>query len=201
MKVKNKTCLRSPNWVLSMHKSANASFCQPSEEFKILKLETVDTENLEYVVLDKYAEKKKWMDRYRRAYIGKLAPETGYSFKENSKFIVAIDNEKEIGFLRLVNSKKYFSAVTSEEAWDIADGYVKPAYQSQGVLRAMIENAVTNHHAKSVTLASERIEKCMAYYKALGFTVTSVISECNCYRLYLETWEEILAKVFKREEM
>jgi N-acetylglutamate synthase-like GNAT family acetyltransferase len=158
----------------------------------------IDLENLQYKELTLLAEKKKWINRFMKAYPGLLAAETNYLYTDKSKFIVACYGTHEIGFLRLTDDADVFSPFTNEESWDITDVYIKPAYQGLGVLQVIIQHVITNEHAKSVTLAYEVAEQHASYYKMMGFTVVANIFEINCVRLFLTDWEEVLAKACER---
>jgi GNAT superfamily N-acetyltransferase len=161
----------------------------------ILKLETIDTEKLEYRVLTKLAEKKKWQQRFRKAYREEMLPDADTHYGENIKFIVASADGRDVGFLRLADVSFRFSSVTDLAAWNICDGYVKPAYQSQGVLRAMLENAVMQHNAKSLTIENERLDKHRRYYSMLGFMHQRYVYGTECSRIYLAEWQPILTAI------
>ena len=164
------------------------------DELDILKLQTIDTSSLKFKVLDKMADKQKWFDRFRKAYTGCLTLVTSNTFNHIT-FIVASHGDKEVGFLGLVDETNHFAGVSTQKAFDISFGYVKPAYQSQGILRAMINYVVANHHAKSLTISYERFDYCHPYYVALGFDVFSYMEATKCFRLFLTEMEPLLASM------
>jgi GNAT superfamily N-acetyltransferase len=193
-KQKNSICAINKRAAPPFHQKAIAvrNGNQVENALDILKLETIDVEKLEYRVLTKLAEKKKWMLRFRKAYREDLLPENESQFGDGVKFIVASIDGREVGFLRLIDVKHRFVKFTEMEVRLISDGYVKPAYQSQGVLRAMIKNAVQAESAMSLTLDNDRIAKYARYYAALGFTHQRYVAGTNCSRLYLKEWEPIV---------
>lgn len=194
-KQKNKTCLHSKYALLpALDQKASTVFSQKQEinNLEILKLETIDTNKLDYRVLTKLAEKKKWQHRFRKAYQEEMGPDIDAHYSENIKFIVASEDGRDVGFLRLSDTSFRFSSITNIAAWNICEGYVKPAYQSQGVLRAMIKNAVQQHNVKSMTISTERSIKHNRYYAELGFTHRRYIGDSNCSRLYLTEWAPLV---------
>lgn len=169
-----------------------------NDELNIIKIETINVDTLEFRFAEKLAEKKKWLERFRKAYRGLLHPMSMGLFDSYNKYLIASTGGIDVGFLRLADYQFEFASVTDKPIWNISDGYVKPAYQSQGVLRAMIEYSVKECHAKSLTLTHERFNKVAPYYKALGFTVVGYDRETRCYRLYLPECEEYLIKTVPR---
>jgi GNAT superfamily N-acetyltransferase len=167
------------------------SYQDQHDDLNILKIETINVDELDFRVADNLAEKQKWMNRFRKAYKGRLRPDTDFFYKENIKFVIASVGDKEVGFLRLADRTHVFAKVTDEPAWNIADGYVKPAYQGQGVLRAMIKNAVKNLSAKSLTILEHLMYCHSKYYTTLDFTYPLRI-EGDCMRLYQTSWIPII---------
>lgn len=196
-KQKNSICAVNKRAVSPFHQKAIAvrNVNQDENTLNILKLETFDTEKLEYRVLTKLAEKKKWQQRFRKAYSEEMLPDADTHYGENIKFIVASADGRDVGFLRLADVSHRFSSITDMPAWNICDGYVKPAYQSQGVLRAMVKNVVQQHNAKSLTISTERWEKRHRYYATLGFTHRRYVYGTDCSRLYLAEWQPIVTAI------
>jgi GNAT superfamily N-acetyltransferase len=200
MKVKNKTVQQPlfkklfPSVLVSTTGKAQIQ----NDELNIIKIKTINVDQLEFRFAVKLAEKKKWMDRFRKAYRGLLHPLSLALFEPVNKYLIASIDGTDVGFLRIVDHQEGFASVTDKPIWNISDGYVKPAYQSQGILRAMIQHAIAKCHAKSLTLANERFEKCEPYYNALGFSVVAYDENIRCYLLYLAEWEVFLAQVAPR---
>jgi len=169
-----------------------------SSDLHILKIETVNIADLKFNVVHKFAEKMKWMRRFDKAYTGFLSRDV-FARLDMITFVVAVHEQKEVGFLALTDTTSAFDKYTKCLSYDISIGYVKPAYQSQGILQAMIENSVANHHAVSITIAQERFEEHSAYYLNLGFVVSAYIQDARCFRLYLKRWEPFLSCVSPKE--
>jgi len=106
--------------------------------------------------LDKLAEKKKWMERFRRAYSGELEPESHNFYTDNVIFLVAQEDGKQLGFIR-INDKTYrFSQYTSKHVWNLTDGYVKPPYRNNGVLKELIKYSVNTHDVRMMFIETSR---------------------------------------------
>lgn len=193
-KQKNSICAINKRAVPPFHQKPISvrNVNQVENTLNILKLETIDTSNLEYRVLTKLAEKKKWQQRFRKAYREEMLPDADTHYGENIKFVVASDGGRDVGFLRLADFTPRFKTITDLPAWHICDGYVKPAYQSQGVLQAMIKNAKKEHSAKSLTIDNDRLAKHARYYAAMGFTHQRYVAGTDCSRVYLTEWEPIV---------
>jgi GNAT superfamily N-acetyltransferase len=196
-KQKNNICAVNKRAVPPFHQKAIdvRNVNQVENTLNILKLETIDTAKLEYRVLTKLAEKKKWQQRFRKAYREPMLPDLDTHYGENIKFIVASADGRDVGFLRLADVSFRFSSLTDLAAWNICDGYVKPAYQSQGVLGAMVKNAVQQHSAKSLTIDTDRFLIYRRYYARLGFTHHRYVGNTNCSRIYLTSWEPIITAI------
>ena len=167
------------------------------DELDIIKLHTIDIAKLDYKILKTYADKKKWFERFRKSYRGSLS-NASFSAINSMTFIVASHKGKDVGFLGLVDESENFAQVSFDAAYDITLGYVKPAYQSQGVLREMINFAIANHHAKSVTIAYERFDAYRTYYFSMGFTMVSYMEEANCFRIFLTEMKHLLDATCER---
>lgn len=159
-----------------------------TKPLNIIKLETVDVTKLQFKEVSLLAEKQKWMKRFRKSYSGGVTPESDSDYAKKVKFIVATFEGSEVGFLRIVNWKARFSKFTNQPATNISEGYVKPAYQGQGVLREMIKHAIAKYNAVSLTISNDRIVKYGRYYATLGFTHMRSLGTTDCSRLYLDSW-------------
>lgn len=203
MKVKSKSIQKPLHKKLfpSVLASGSSKSQVQSDELNIIKIETINLDALEFRFAVKLAEKQKWMDRFRKAYRGLLHPLSMALFEPANQYLIASVDGNDVGFLRIVDHQEGFASVTDKPIWNISDGYVKPAYQSQGVLRAMIQHAIAECNVKSLTLANERFEKCQLYYNALGFNVVAYDDATRCYQLYLAEWEVILAQVAPRTKV
>lgn len=173
------------------HKKA---FAATSTQLTDGELETptsnlIDVEKLQYKELTNLTDKKKWMHRFRKAYSEELTPDVETDYSDGVKFVVALFDGKEVGFLRIVDWQDRFSEFTDEQASNISEGYVKSAYQGQGVLRAMIKHALKECCAKSLSLSNDRVAMHGRYYATLGFTHQRNVGTTDCSRLYLTTWE------------
>lgn len=128
---------------------------------------------IKLVEIVKLAEKYKWLQRFCAAYSGDLLPLNDAHFGAGAKFYVAIESDKELGFIRITNKSSFFRHCTDEDVWCISDAYVKPAYRSKGVLREMITQAVRDLNVQMLYIACDRFSANKAYYFSLYFTITA----------------------------
>lgn len=198
-KQKNSVCAINQRAVPPFHQKAIAvrNANQVENTLDILKLEKIDTTKLEYRELTKLAEKKKWFQRFRKAYSGGMMPVSDTHYGDDVKFVVASAGSCDVGFLRLADFTHRFKAFTDMPAWHICDGYVKTAYRSQGVLEAMIKNATQELNAKSLIIENDRLDKHAGYYAALGFTHQFYIAGTDCSRVYLTEWEPVITALLE----
>jgi GNAT superfamily N-acetyltransferase len=189
MKVKKQKASSITNNIFTSAIQTASKEINDDELLDIIKLETVDVIKLKFKVLTLLAEKKKWMHRFRKSYSEELGAFLDSDYAKHIKFVVATFEGKEVGFLRIVDWQGRFAKFTHEPAANISEGYVKPAYQGQGVLRAMIIHAINACNAISLSLNNDRAAKYGCYYRTLGFTHQRKISTTDCSRLYLTTWE------------
>ena len=139
------------------------------DDLNIIKIETIDLKRIEYKIETKMAEKRKWEHRFCKSYAGGTKPDNDGMYDDNNKFIVAVCDGKELGYIRLLNHTIFDFPHADSHLWNISCGYVKPAYRSQGILRALIESAINHHEAGSITINPARYLKFNSYYTTLGF--------------------------------
>lgn len=120
--------------------------------------------------LEKLADKQKWQRRFLQAYDGETVAESPSLYGENVRFFVATRDGKELGFIRINDKSAFFKGVYDGPVWNVTDGYVKPSYRSQGVLREMIAHAVSDLDVKILYIETDRFERSLPYYRSLGFS-------------------------------
>ncbi len=128
-------------------------------------------------IVEKMAEKMKWEQRFFTAYKGGLLPISDVIFSSLCKFLVAVEDGKELGFMRLSDYSRKGVGYLSEEFWSISDAYVKPRYRGKGVLREMISQAVRDHSVKMLFIETSRLAKNYDYYSTLGFSDVKLVEE------------------------
>jgi GNAT superfamily N-acetyltransferase len=142
--------------------------------------------------LDKLVEKKKWMDRFRRAYSGELHPDSCNFYGNNAVFLVAYEQDRELGFIRINDKTSHFAELTDKIVWNLTDGYVKPPYRSKGVLKKLIKYSVEYHDVKMMYIETARFEAHLLYYHGLGFTHSySVRGGDLTWAFQDEIWPEV----------
>ena len=81
------------------------------------------------------AEKRKWQSRFEKAYNRYELRRSDEIFGERVRFLVAKENGKELGFIRINNKTSFFKDKIEGAVWNAADAYVKPPYRGKGVLK------------------------------------------------------------------
>lgn len=124
--------------------------------------------NLEITEIYEAREKLKWLKRFSKAYSVALNTNIAEIY-ERSRFFLATMDGKEAGFIRIVDYTQQLRDVCAFEVWSASDAYVKQAYRSKGILRAMIDHVVRAHKVKMAFISAERLTKYCEYYNSLGF--------------------------------
>lgn len=137
--------------------------------------------------LEKLADKQKWIYRFAKDYAGACAIHAGL-FGPQSKFFVAVEDDKELGYIRIGDCSNQFLRHTNDEVWSITEAYVKPAYRSRGYLRDMIATVVQDHNAKAMLIETQRYKTYRAYYQALGFNTVFLLGNGELARVYLASF-------------
>ena len=132
-------------------------------------LPTTDATNeLEIREVTKIAEKLKWLERFSKSYTGgkkKVAVEN----IALCKMFLAIYKGKEAGYIRIASYTDEFSNLFNGEVFSINEGYVKPAYRSNGILTYLRSYVVKNHNVKFMRIETDRYFKLENYYAQQGF--------------------------------
>lgn len=105
------------------------------------------------------------------AYGGKLIPECPACYAGGVRFLVARQDGRELGFLRITDKTPLFDDLVPCPVWEASEGYVKPAYRQQGVLREMLRIASEHHDVRLLLLERDRFYAKRSYYETLGFSV------------------------------
>jgi len=150
--------------------------------------------SITYKVLTSNAEKLKWDKRFLCSYKGKVKYSINSVISNHAKFIVAVKNGRELGYVRIVNISNNFMSEGLNDVWCIGEAYVKQAYRSNGVLRNLIKHTVAEHNVKSISLTLDRYETNLDYYNTLGFTFGSC-DDTDLIYIYLSEMESLIAKL------
>lgn len=85
--------------------------------------------------------------------------------------LVAISNNKIVGFLCYLNKARDFSSLN--QAVEIVALYVLEAYQGKGIGKKLVDNFITKNYNKKVVLFVLKDNlKAIGFYKYLGFKFT-----------------------------
>lgn len=132
--------------------------------------------NIKLVELVKMADKKKWLNRFLKSYSGKVREIDNTLYGGFSKFLLAICDDKEVGFVRLTNYSDVYAHLNLKEVWSMSEAYVKPCYRNKGVLREIIKTVIKDHKVKMLRIETARLIENYHYYKTLGFKKMSLIN-------------------------
>jgi hypothetical protein len=133
---------------------------------------------MELKLIQLNAEKLNWLNRFIKSYAGGLkSVDLSVVCGDSCKFFVAIDDKKEVGYIRLTNYTGHFVKYTDHAVWHICEAYVKPCYRSRGYLRLMIEECVQKHNAGSMKIETTRLNMYWIYYYSLGFTYAYTVND------------------------
>jgi GNAT superfamily N-acetyltransferase len=146
---------------------------------------------IELKLVAKMADRLKWMGRFCKSYSGGLRPISLAMYSDPVRFLVAIDGDKELGFMRLYSTDE-FACYTDDELWIIGEAYVKPAYRSKGVLSEMITLAVRDHSVKGLHIETSRFQALETYYVALDFTQVCTTDDPMLSHVFLSSLEQAL---------
>ncbi len=141
--------------------------------------------------IGKLADKLKWMGRFRKSYSGGLRPINLKMCDDPIRFLVAVDGDKELGFIRMYPTDG-FTPYTNEDVWLIGEGYVKPPYRGKGVLREILTLAVRDHCVKGLHIETSRFETLEAYYVTLGFTQVCATDDPMMSYVFLSSLKQVI---------
>jgi len=148
---------------------------------------------MNFIEIHQLADKKKWATRFMKQYKGEINP-NAYAYGTNSRYILAIENGKELGFVR-INDKSYrFQMFTSVPVWNITDAYVKPAYRHNGVLKALIQHVIENYNVRMIYMTTDRFINNLDYYRSLGFTFYYAVKETEMMWAFQTDFKAIASK-------
>ena len=136
-------------------------------------------ELIEIKEVSKLAEKIKWNDRFFKSYTGHARKLTGDKIIA-TKVFVAIYQEKELGYTRLIDMTDSFFDFYGKKVSRIAESYVKPLYRNQGVVTALRRYAVKHENVKAMRIETYRFLKNRSYFENEGFFFAYSISEDMC---------------------
>lgn len=150
---------------------------------------------MQFIELTKLADKQKWMHRFFKAYDGETFQESDALYGANVRFIVAIRDGKELGFIRINDKSAHFKEVYDGPVWNLTDAYVKPAYCHQGVLRSMITHAIDTLNVKMLYMQTDRYASHRLYYESLGFSLHWTVKGGQMTWSFVSDFTEIALKV------
>jgi hypothetical protein len=131
--------------------------------------DSYDSSKIRLKKIEQIAEKKKWMERFRKAYKNGLNKNADI-YNEIATFYVAIDTENnEVGFMRLIDYSSVYKPYTDEVVFNLSEAYVKPKYRHQNILKKMIINATDELNLKMIFIDRVTYLVNLHYYLSLGF--------------------------------
>lgn len=140
------------------------------------------------------SEKTKWMEQFRKGYSGGCSKQLPHGvFNESGcKFLVAYENGKEMGFIRIIEANKF--GPKFKGVWELAEAYIKPPYRSNGVLRELLIHSMDFFNVQMVHITEDRFSDNYSYYHSLGFTAFVCDGERTGYGLGYACFSNVLKK-------
>ena len=122
-----------------------------------------------FLELTKLADKRKWQGWFAKDYKGGLRAMNEGTFREDIvKCVIAVNENKEKGYMRLVDKTERFK-YCGEKVWCLEDAYVKPAYRKERVFEKMARYAIANYGVKVMHITDDRYERKRHYFNDMGF--------------------------------
>lgn len=132
--------------------------------------DTAPVTDIHLVELHDRATKEKWMHMWQLEINGDTDEDHENLYKDNSRYFSAIEEGKEVGFIRLLNKTEKFTRYCDEEVWDIDSFLVLPEHRSKGVCRKMIKLVIAEYPVKMMHMSDWMFVENIDYYGSLGFT-------------------------------
>ena len=115
-------------------------------------------------IYDLYS-KRHWYERFCRSYDETSRPFSEKLVIDNARFFVAMRGTRKLGFIRINDKSTYFDCCV----WSISEAFVKPVYRSQGVLRDLLNHAITHCNVRMLHISAAHYFDNLSYYESLGF--------------------------------
>jgi GNAT superfamily N-acetyltransferase len=139
--------------------------------------------------------RRRWHERFRRAYDGECAPFNLSMISGNVRFFVASKDGKEVGYIRIDDKSNIFAGIANAPVWNIGEAYVKPGYRSKGVLRALIQYVVEHCNVEMLHIDIDRYVENAAYYRALGFNRIQKGSGLQLVWIFRQQFADFVSKI------
>ena len=147
-------------------------------------------------LLEKFADKDKWVKRFFRAYKGPMQ-HSMTMYTDISKFLVISRDGIEMGYARISNYSLMFEEVYRGEVWSISEIFVKEEFRGQGVMTSFIEYLVKFQNVKSIYLNKAKFFKSQKYYDDIGFGECLVLNDKDHYMVYLVDFKGVIDELCK----
>ena len=155
--------------------------------------DSYDRSKIRLKKIEQIAEKKKWMERFRKAYKNGLNKNPNI-YNEIATFYVAIDAENnEVGFMRLIDYSSIYKPYTDEVVINLSEAYVKPKYRHQNILKKMIINATDELNLKMIFIDRVTYLVNLHYYLSLGFWFVIPVGD-TMFRAFNGNFEGIVSQ-------
>jgi len=123
---------------------------------------------MEIIEIKNLSDKLKWMKQFKKNYSGDcLKLPLKVHEPHISRYFVAKEDGKELGFVRITN-KSYIDSPL-QNIWCISDAYVKAPYRGKGILMNLIRYTKENCDVHMIFMEEERFYENWDYYQKLDF--------------------------------
>lgn len=163
---------------------------QSAPESKLAIPNLLKTQDLKFKEITQLAQKIKWSSYFIKGYLGETEALKLKAYSpEVSRMFIAESENKQLGFIRIVNRTDYFKNYLADQVWSISEVYVKPAYRGNAVATQLMHYVLKHYPVKSIYLETERFYKKQYFFNRIGF-VNEVSFQNGMSRVYIAGMEE-----------
>ena len=113
--------------------------------------------------------RRKWINKFLRAYHGKQVDVSAVPVRPNDTYLVGYANYRKVGYVSL---RKLIGApaIASPNGKLLKCAFVEKNHRGRGALKQMIQLATEHYDVEVIEIERDRFERNRAYYAELGFT-------------------------------
>ncbi len=145
--------------------------CVPAvQQFEVQEAANDDVLEVDFREMRSVTDKKCWLRKFNKHYVeGVNATHANMFNSAVTKYIAAVANGKDIGFVYLINTQVECNG-QNVKAWRLDSGYVKGQYRSRRVFQQLISHVVSTYNVVEISIEYERYIRNEQYYADLGFS-------------------------------
>ena len=145
--------------------------CLPAiQRFEVQEAANDDVLEVDFREMRSVKDKRHWIHKFGKNYLeGAADTHAGMFNTELTKYVAAVANSKDIGFVYLINLQAQCNS-HSANAWRLDCGFVKGQYRSRRVFQQLISHVVKKYNVVEISIEYERYIRNEQYYANLGFS-------------------------------